>query len=273
MSSAPPSVRAVRHALRPRELPALFVLAHGDMAAAMNNNIGVWGDDAPAQALAIIQGIATTDEERVIAQLSAVLEVRERFKPLQPQPSATCLRYCSQRFEPMLVAARAEQHERAFERQLREQQEEEYARALAVDQAREAAEAEEVERQEREAQARQEELERAQQQQLEEELAETRRREARRAKADTLPAEPAASSDVTQVVVRMPDGQRLTRRFGRECNLQAVVDFIESADPDIYEGSDFDLVSNYPRQVLGCPQEFAKFAFLLHEFSSKVFGM
>ena len=34
----------------------------------------------------------------------------------------------------MLVAARAEQHERAFERQLREQQEEEYARSLAEDQ-------------------------------------------------------------------------------------------------------------------------------------------
>ena len=37
-------------------------------------------------------------------------------------------------FEPMLVAARAEQHERAFERQLRVEQEDEYARGLAADQ-------------------------------------------------------------------------------------------------------------------------------------------
>jgi len=155
-----PEGRAVLNALRPPALPALSVLAHGDMAAAMNTDAAFGGGDGapPARALAVIQGPLVTDEEHVIAHLSAVLH----------------------RYEPMLVAARAELHERAFERQLREQQEEEYARALAEDQAREAAEAEEQERQAREAQARQEELERAQRKQLEDELAEANRREARR---------------------------------------------------------------------------------------------
>ena len=52
------------------------------------------------------------------------------------------------------------------------------------------------------------------------------------------------------MVVRMPDGQRLSRRFAKTSALQAVVDFVECSDPDIYEGAEFDLVSNYPRKVL-----------------------
>jgi len=157
-------------------------------------------------------------------------------------------------FEPMLVAARAEQHERAMERQLAAAQEEEYARALAEDQAREAAEAEEALRQASEAAAREDELRRAQQQQVEEEENEARRREARAAKGASLVAEPAEGANATRVAIRMPDGQRLQRRFGKECTLQHVVDFVESSDPDIYDGADFDLVSNYPRRVFGAAE-------------------
>ena len=65
-------------------------------------------------------------------------------------------------------------------------------------------------------------------------------------KAERLPAEPAAGPDATRLVIRLPDGRRLDRRFDKACALQAAVDLVESHDPDIYE---FDLVSNYPRRV------------------------
>jgi hypothetical protein len=47
------------------------------------------------------------------------------------------------------------------------------------------------------------------------------------------------------VVVKLPDGQRLDRRFPKTCHLQAVVDWVESAEPEIF---DFTLVSKYPRR-------------------------
>jgi len=72
------------------------------------------------------------------------------------------------------------------------------------------------------------------------------RRERRLAKAATLPAEPAAKADSTRVLVRLPNGQRLNRCFPRTSTLQAVVDWVESSDPDIYE---LELVSSYPKRV------------------------
>ena len=72
------------------------------------------------------------------------------------------------------------------------------------------------------------------------------RLQARRAKAQSLPDEPAqGSADACRVVVKLPDGQRLDRRFPTTCHLQAVVDWVESASPEIF---DFTFVSNYPRR-------------------------
>jgi hypothetical protein len=47
--------------------------------------------------------------------------------------------------------------------------------------------------------------------------------------------------------VRLPEGRRLSRRFESEAPLQALVDWVESEDPEIYE---FDLVSSYPKKEL-----------------------
>lgn len=74
------------------------------------------------------------------------------------------------------------------------------------------------------------------------------RRERRLAKAATLPAEPETKADATRVLVRMPNGQRLNRRFPRTSTLQSVFDWVESSDPDIYE---LELVSSYPKRVFG----------------------
>ena len=72
------------------------------------------------------------------------------------------------------------------------------------------------------------------------------KRRARMAKAELLPAEPEPGPEATRLVIRLPDGRRLDRRFDKACQLQAAVDLVESHDPEIYE---FDLVSNYPRRV------------------------
>jgi len=217
-----PEGRAIRGQLRVRELPGLAVLAHSAMTATM----GGGSQRGAAQALGTMQGSSIISEENVIATLTQLLD----------------------RFEAILEGARLERRERDIDRMLREEQEAEYANALAADQAREAEEAAEAARQEAAAQQQQQLEEEREQQALAEAQAEEAKLQARIAKAETLPAEPAANAGGSSVVVRMPDGERLVRRFPKDCALQCVVDWIESCKPD---AEDFDLVSNYPRKEFG----------------------
>ena len=173
------------------------------------------------QALGTVQGARVLNEEALIASLQAQLEA----------------------FEPVLVAARAEQQERLNDRIMREEQEQEYLRSLAEDEAKDAREAAE-----REAAERAQEEERArvaaeEQAALDEEAAEEARRAARLAKAAAVPPEPPAGPDATRLVVRLPDGRRLDRRFEKSCALQTVINYVESEAPDEEE---FDLVSVHP---------------------------
>ena len=243
-----PEGRAIRRALRAPHLPTVVVLAHGEMAAAMGGGLGgglggggplgagggggvLMGGDrpAPVQALGSCSGTRALNEEQLIGSLQGILDT----------------------FEPLLVAARAEQNERLMDRMMREQQEEEYARALAEDQAREAAEAEAAAAATAAAEAAAAAQAAAAEEAAQAEAAVEAKRNARLAKDATLPPEPAAGSDATRLVIKLADGRRLDRRFAKECALQAAIDLIESTDPDIYDGADFDLVSNYPRKVFG----------------------
>jgi len=52
-------------------------------------------------------------------------------------------------------------------------------------------------------------------------------------------------------VVRLPNGRRLWRRFPPSSQLQLVVDWVAISEPDIF---DFQLVSNFPRVVVGAEQ-------------------
>ena len=238
---ASPEGRSVRRALRATQLPTLVVLAHGEMAAAMGGAFGGGGfggagspggdagaPPAPVQALGTVAGARALDENSLIASLRGIVDA----------------------FEPLLVAARAEQNERLVERMMREQQEEEYARSLAEDQAREAREAEAGAAAAAVARAAAAEAAAAQAAAAQAEAAAEAKRAARAAKATTLAPEPTAGADdATRLVIRLSDGRRLDRRFGKRERLQAVVDYIESELPDIYDGADFELVSNYPRKV------------------------
>jgi hypothetical protein len=220
-----PEGRAVRRALRVTQQPAVVILAHGDLAAGMGGvHAGRDGGDNPVQALGTVQGARALDAESLVASLVQHLE----------------------RFEPLLVAARAEQNERLNERLLREEQEEEYMRSLAEDEAKERAE--EEAREAAEAAALAEAAREAAEAQAvaDDEAATAARRVARLAKAATLPPEPPAGEGATRLVIRLPDGRRLDRRFEKIAKLQVAIDYVESEDPD---GDDVDLVSNFPRKV------------------------
>merc|ERR1740117_517357 len=232
--------RRMRQALRVAHLPALVVLAHGDMAPRQDGGRGGDGGASVTQALGSVQGPDVLVDERVVAQLNQIV----------------------QNFEPLLVAARADRHQLDFDRQMREEQAEEHARALAEDQARDAAEEDERTHARQELQRQEEEdanAERLAREAVEALEVEAQKAEARlqlrRAKAQSLPDEPAqGSADACRVVVKLPDGQRLDRRFSTTCHLQAVVDWVESASPEIF---DFTFVSNYPRREFSAPEQLA----------------
>ena len=134
-----------------------------------------------------------------------------------------------------------------MERQLREEQEAEYLRSLAEDEAKDAAE-EAARRAEEEALAQAAQAEaQAAQAEADEQAAVEARRQARLAKASAVPPEPPAGPDVTRLVIKLPDGRRLDRRFEKSAPLEAALAFVESEDPDAETA--YDLVSNFPRKV------------------------
>ena len=225
--------RRMRQALRVQQLPALVVLAHGDLAPHQGPGGAGGGGGAITQALGSLPGCHALDDDRVVDQLNMILR----------------------QYEPLLVAARAERHQLDMDRQMREEQQQEYARALAEDQAREAAEEAERERELLAQQAAEAAIAEQERLEREEEAAAEARIHDRRAKGATLPAEPPqGAADATRVVVRMPDGRRLDRRFPKDCALRVVVDWVESEEPELF---DFALVSNYPRKEFGDAEQLA----------------
>jgi len=75
------------------------------------------------------------------------------------------------------------------------------------------------------------------------------RRAVRGDAAAALPAEPAAGEGVTTVLVRMPDGPRISRRFDKAAPLRLVRRWVEASSPAEMRMVDFELVSTYPRFV------------------------
>ena len=67
--------------------------------------------------------------------------------------------------------------------------------------------------------------------------------------ASALPTEPEAGPEVTTVLVRMPDGPRISRRFGRATSLRLVRAWVEASSPPERPMRQFELISNHPRFV------------------------
>ncbi|VVC92134.1 unnamed protein product [Leptidea sinapis] len=142
--------------------------------------------------------------------------------------------------EPYLSAARADRVEREVTARLRAAQDEAYAESLAADQEKERRREEE-----RAARAQREhdDLQRRKDaQRLQREL-----EEARIAMKASLPDEPKAGPEALALLIRLPTGERLTRRFLFANTTQDLYDFVFS-HPQTPE--EFEITTNFPKRVL-----------------------
>lgn len=142
--------------------------------------------------------------------------------------------------EGHLAAARADRVEREVTARLRAAQDEAYAESLAADQEKERRRA--ADRAAREAHQNQELLNRQNQERQKQQLV-----EARLATAARLPPEPAAGDGTVVLLIRLPGGERLTRRFTFKHTTQDLYDFVFShpQSPD-----EFEITTNFPKRVI-----------------------
>ncbi|XP_013402150.2 FAS-associated factor 2-like [Lingula anatina] len=145
--------------------------------------------------------------------------------------------------EASLIAVRADREERHFNRSLREQQDEAYLESLKADQEKEKKKREEMEKQKQELEeAKRREMEIVKKQ---EEI--MRRKEELRT---SIPEEPAVDDpDAIKVLVKLPDGTRIERRFCGSWSAKHLYNFVfcHEMTPD-----DFSIVTNFPRKTLPC---------------------
>ncbi|KAG7312241.1 hypothetical protein JYU34_001713 [Plutella xylostella] len=157
-----------------------------------------------------------------------------------PQQLLSRLRRVVSDNEPHLAAARADRVEREVNQRLRQQQDEAYAESLAADQEKErqraAARDAQAQRERTESQRRQEEEDRKQ------ELL-----EARAAMAARLPPEPSDPVTSVMLLIRLPGGERLTRRFGLDQSTSDLYDFVFSHPQSPEE---FEITTNFPKRVV-----------------------
>lgn len=139
-----------------------------------------------------------------------------------------------QRHTQMIEALRQQRIDRESARLLRQQQDEEFARSLEADRRRE----------------REAELAREREQEEQKRLAELEVRRERKRQA--LGEEPEKGPGVASVVVRLPDGQRVGRRFNQEEALEQVFDWAEVNGVDIEKAC---LVMSFPRKMFKYPED------------------
>jgi FAS-associated factor 2 len=173
--------------------------------------------------------------------------------PKSPEEMLVALQRVLEESSPVLVAARLDAEERRNNARLREEQDAAYRAALEADQARERLRREEEERLAREAAEAERKLkeeeearERAAQEAAEKQAALAKLREE---KAQSLGEEPEKGPNVTQVLVRFPNGVRKDRRFNSTVTIQSLYDYVDSLG--LLEAESYSLVSNFPRVVYG----------------------
>ncbi|KAK1324464.1 hypothetical protein QJS10_CPA01g02470 [Acorus calamus] len=173
--------------------------------------------------------------------------------PKSPEEMLSILQQVVEESAPVLVTARVEAEERRNNMRLREEQDAAYRDALEADQARERQRQEEQERLERE--AAEEERKRKEEEELREKAArEAAEKEAalarrRQEKAMSLGVEPEKGPNVTQILVRFPNGERKGRRFDSSATIQSLYDYVDSLDCPGTEN--YTLVGSFPRVVYG----------------------
>ncbi|KAK3228148.1 hypothetical protein Dsin_008010 [Dipteronia sinensis] len=173
--------------------------------------------------------------------------------PKSPEEMLVMLQRVIEESNPVLLQARLDAEERRNNMRLREEQDAAYRVALEADQARERQRREEQERLEREA-AEAERKRKEEEEAREREAREAAEREAalakiRQEKALSLGAEPEKGPNVTQVLVRFPNGERKERRFHNTVAVQSLYEYVDSLG--CLEVESYSLVSNFPRVIYG----------------------
>lgn len=150
------------------------------------------------------------------------------------QAATTWLTRVLQRHTPLLDAVRAQRMERESARMLRQQQDEEFAASLEADQ-----------RKEREA-----EEERAREESYRKRLEDLEVRRVR--KKEALGEEPEKGPGIASIVLRLPDGTRVGRRFIQNDALEKVFDWAEVNGVDIEVAC---LIIPFPRKIFRYPED------------------
>ncbi|XP_050027193.1 FAS-associated factor 2 [Dermacentor andersoni] len=145
--------------------------------------------------------------------------------------------------EAALITARMERDERSLTQSLRQQQDEAYQASLLADQEKERRRLEEVRRQQEEQQRQQEHA--LQEQQKKEEI-----QRMKLELVDQIPEEPPDSDPGSiHLVIKLPTGTRLERRFRRSQSLKYLYFYVFcQADAP----NSFEIITNFPRRTLPC---------------------
>jgi len=220
----------------------------------MRENVIFWGASVNMSEgfqLSHVLGASTFPFMAVLCNNSiGGLTVVDRIEgPVLPEELITRFSLSLENHSAPLAAARIEQEERNRDRLLREEQDQEFQRALHQDQEKERLHRENEQRAQAAADAmRRQDVDRL--------MLEQERKLAKSRLLAQLPQQPSADDkNVSQLVIRLPDGSRLTRRFSTHNNLQNVVDFVNSdARVPWVEPGSFDLVTHFPRRVFSDPQ-------------------
>lgn len=148
--------------------------------------------------------------------------------------------------EAFIVAARHEREERSMNQFIREEQDRAFQETLRQDQEKERKKKEEEDQKKRE----EEEALRLEKEETD------RKEEIKRMKVELvsqIPNEPeAGEADCVRVLVKLPGGQRLERRFRQSHSLKHLYFYVfcHPESPD-----NFDVTTNFPRTVLRCRPE------------------
>ncbi|KAJ4360539.1 UBX domain-containing protein 10 [Didymosphaeria variabile] len=177
--------------------------------------------------------------------------------PTPPTQFISKLRQAIQTHSEPLTRVRAQRAEQQTTRNIREQQNSAYERSLAIDRERARKKKEEAERKARE---EKEALERQQATELHaEKLAQWRKW-----RSSSIAAEPPATEkEVVRISLRMPNADRMVRRFATDAHIEELYAFVECYDvlqtgestdgvqePENFEHEyEFQLVSPMPREV------------------------
>lgn len=125
------------------------------------------------------------------------------------------------------------------QRSLRAEQDDAFQESLALDRAKAASERSEHERQQRE----REQAERVEQERLQ-------AREAKRRRVCDPPPKSTPAEQVTELAIRLPNGQRLQRRFFSTDRFENVYDYVEIEAPQL-DGVAFDLTTFDRKKLYG----------------------